>query len=66
MLSWLILIERGFNHKLFFSDEIDHIIMFSENDSVWIGNDSNEDTPVPISNTEVKLINAEDSESENR
>ena len=28
---------------------------------MWIGNNSNEDTPVPISNTEVKLINGENS-----
>ena len=32
----------------------------------FIGNDSKEDTPVPIPNTEVKLFNAEDSVSENR
>ena len=31
----------------------------------FIGNDSKEDTPVPISNTEVKLFNGEDSVSEN-
>ena len=41
--------------------------MFSENYfSIFIGNDSKEDTPVPIPNTEVKLFHAEDSVSENR
>ena len=40
--------------------------MFSENYfSNFIGDDSNEDTPVPIPNTEVKLIYGEDSVSEN-
>ena len=31
-----------------------------------MSNDSKEDTPVPIPNTEVKLINAENSVSEDR
>ena len=36
--------------------------MFSENYfSNFIGDDSKEDTPVPISNTEVKLFNGENS-----
>ena len=40
------------------------IIMFSENYfSILIRNDSNEGTPVPIPNTEVKLINADNSVS---
>ena len=41
--------------------------MFSENyfSNNFIGDDSKEDTPVPISNTEVKLFNGEDSVSEN-
>ena len=35
--------------------------MFSENYfSIFIGDDSKEDTPVPISNTVVKLLSADD------
>ena len=42
--------------------------MFSENyfSKNFIGDDSKEDTPVPIPNTEVKLLYADDSECENR
>ena len=42
--------------------------MFSENyfSIYFIGNDSKVDTPVPISNTEVKHFYADDSVSENR
>ena len=41
--------------------------MFSENyfSNNFIGDDSKEDTPVPIPNTEVKLFYGEDSVSEN-
>ena len=41
--------------------------MFSENyfSIYFIGDDSKEDTPVPIPNTEVKHFNGEDSVSEN-
>ena len=40
--------------------------MFSENyfSNNFIGDDSKEDTPVPISNTEVKLFNGDNSVSE--
>ena len=34
--------------------------------TLFVGYESKEDTPVPISNTEVKLLYAEDSVSENR
>ena len=41
--------------------------MFSENYfSILIGDDSEVDTPVPISNTEVKHFSADDSVSENK
>ena len=41
--------------------------MFSGNYfPIFLGNDSKRDTPVPIPNTEVKPLNADDSESENR
>ena len=41
--------------------------MFSGNYfPIFLGNDSKRDTPVPIPNTEVKSLNADDSESENR
>ena len=63
MLRWLILIDRGFNHKYYLIYWVHIILVFRELFSLifWIGNDSNEDTPVPISNTEVKLINGENS-----
>ena len=41
---------------------------FSENyfSNIFLGNDSKWGTPVPIPNTEVKPLNADDSECENR
>ena len=66
MLSWLVLIDRGFNPSYLLLWDI-HIIMFSENyfSIYFIGDDSKVDTPVPIPNTEVKHFNGEDSVSEN-
>ncbi len=44
------------------------VSMFSENyfSIYFLGNDSKWGTPVPIPNTEVKPLNADDSERENR
>ena len=62
MLSWLVLIDRGFNPINYFS-LIDYTLScFQRIISHFIGDDSNEDTPVPIPNTEVKLIYGEDSQ----
>ena len=67
MLSWLVLIDRGFNPINYFDLMRDTLSCFQRIISLYfIGNDSKEDTPVPISNTEVKLFYAEDSVSENR
>ena len=54
MLSWLILIDRGLN--LF---NTIYIVLF--NFEREFGDDGKVDTPVPISNTEVKHFNADDS-----
>ena len=47
---------------------MDTISKFSENyfSIYFLGNDSKWGTPVPIPNTEVKPLNADDSECENR
>ena len=44
------------------------VYKFSENNfsNIFLGNDSKWGTPVPIPNTEVKPLNADDSECENR
>ena len=63
MLSWPVLIDRGFNpinYSRF--DRYTHYHVFRELFSqILIGDDSKEDTPVPIPNTEVKLFYGENS-----
>ena len=62
MLSWPVLIDRGFNHNLI--NLMNTISKFSENyfSIYFLGNNSEWGTPVPIPNTEVKPLNADDSE----
>ena len=55
ILSGLILIDRGLNLKKYFT--INYYSILKEK----FGNDSEMDTPVPISNTEVKHFIADDS-----
>ena len=65
MLSWLILIDRQFNHLINLIKN--HIILFPENNYgiiPLIGDDSKVDTPLPIPNREVKHFNGENSVSE--
>ena len=64
MLSWLVLIDREFNPI----NLIDTMLScFQRIISLYlIGDDSEVDTPVPISNTAVKHFSADDSVSENK
>ena len=62
-LSWLVLIDREFNPINLIKTVLS---CFQRIISLYlIGDDSEVDTPVPISNTEVKHFNGEDSVSEN-
>ena len=65
MLSGLVLIDRGFNHKLICCTTLS---CFQRIISLYIciGNNSEVDTPVPIPNTEVKHFYADNSVSEDR
>ena len=70
MLSWLVLIDRGFNPIYFLIWGKPHYLSFQRIISLnkiyvyKIGDDSKVDTPVPIPNTEVKHFNGENSVSE--
>ena len=63
MLSWLILIDRGFNPKLLILEFDDiHYLSFQRIISqFFLSDDSEEGTPGSIPNPEVKLFSAEDS-----
>lgn len=70
MLSWLILIDRGFNpinylYFILFDKYI--ILVFRELFIIlFLSDDSESGTPGPIPNPEVKPFSADDSVSENR
>lgn len=64
MLSWLVLIDREFNPINLIKTVLS---CFQRIISLYlIGDDSEVDTPVPISNTAVKHFSADDSVSENK
>lgn len=64
MLSWLVLIDREFNPINLIKTVLS---CFQRIISLYlIGDDSEVDTPVPISNTAVKDFSADDSVSENK
>ena len=64
MLSWLVLINRGFNPISLDLMRVT-ISKFWKN-NFFLGNDNEGGTPVPIPNTEVKPFGADDSACENR
>ena len=67
MLSWLVLIDRGFNPSYLLERDKTHYHVFRELFLyILVSNDSRVGTPVPIPNTEVKHSNADDSVCENR
>ena len=66
MLSWPVLIDRGFNHNLLIWLDQSYYLSFQGIISyIFIGDYDWDGTPVPIPNTEVKHFNGEDSVSEN-